>query len=125
MSKIKDKDRIGIGPIRIEIRREQKNTCSSGRVTHSTRVTDGRGGSPVPVLGVIIGVREQVAFRESRNTWRGFVSLSLGLERRLEGFVSLLLARFLTLKPNINIRNAKVHTELIRIPSHIRIPGRV
>ena len=123
MRKIKDKDRIRIGPIRIEIRKEQKYTCSSGRVTHSTRVTDGRGGSPVPVQGVIIGVREQGGLRESRNTWRGFVSL--GLERRLEGFVSLLLARFLTLKPNINIRNAKVHTELIRIPSHTRLPERV
>ena len=110
-----DKDRIGIGPIRIEIRREQKYTCSSWRVTHSTRVTAGRGGDPVPVQGVIIGVREQGGLRESRNTWRGFVSL--GLERRLGGFVSLLLARFLPLKPSINIRNAKVHTELIRIPS--------
>ena len=81
----------------LEIRREQKDTCSSGRVTHSTRVTDGRGGSPVPGLGVIIAVREQGAFGESRRLG-GFVSLSLGLERRLEGLVSLLLARFLTLK---------------------------
>ena len=98
----KDKDRIGIGSIRIEIRRERNYTCSNWRVTHNTRVTAGRGGDPVPVQGeasIIVGVQEQRSGWEARNTLRGLrprLRRQRVLERRLGGSLSLILARLLT-----------------------------
>ena len=75
LSETKDKDRIGIGSIRIEIMRERKYTCSSWRVTHNTRVTAGRGGDPVPIEGEAnIVVREHRSGWKARNTLRSLRS---------------------------------------------------
>ena len=76
---------------KLEIRREQKDTCSSGRVGRSIRITED--------ITVVRGEGAIGEVRRLEDLVRRLEDIVLlSLERRLEGLIPLLLTRLLTLK---------------------------